>query len=404
MDHSDQQQRRIPGPRQMIALLSLMMALTAISIDLMLPAFGEMRSSFGMAPDSSEISATVTALFLGLASAQILYGPLSDRFGRRPLLFAGFSLYTIGAVGSALAPSFGLLLVSRFVWGTGAAGARVVSLAIVRDTYRGDQMARIMSLLMAVFIVVPVIAPSLGAGIIAILPWRALFWFCVLYVAVVAIWTVTRLPETLPPGIRIPLRFGRVARAARAVVTQQTAMAYALALMLLFAVFSSYLGSSQVIIDDVFGLKDRFPLIFGSLAALMGLAAIGNATFVERFGARRIVDVALTSYVLAATALVGLAVATDGRPGFWPFAVILAALLIANSLLTPNLNTLAMDPMGSMAGTASAVIGTAQIGGGAVIGSVIDRAYDGTITPLAAAFLAVSLLAWMVVRWGTART
>jgi len=387
----------------MIALLSLTMALTAISIDLMLPAFGEMRAFFGMDPDSSEISATVTALFVGLAAAQMIYGPLSDRFGRRPLLFVGFGLYVTGAVGAALAPTFGLMLVSRVIWGAGAAGARVVSLAIVRDSYRGDQMARIMSLLMAIFIMVPVLAPSIGAGIVVILPWQAVFWFCVLYATVVAGWCAIRLPETLDPAARIPLRFERVSRAARAVLSQRAAMAYALALMLLFGVFSSYLGSSQVIVDDVFGLGDRFPLVFGGLAALMGVAALANAAVVERFGSQRIVHSVVGGYVVAAVALVVLSVTTGGRPGFWPFILILALLLFANAILTPNLNTLAMDPMGEMAGTASALIGTAQIGGGALIGTLIDRAYDGSVTPLAIAFLVVGLLSWPAIRWGAAR-
>jgi len=391
------------GPRELIALLSLTMALTAISIDLMLPAFGEMRTAFDMDPDSSEISATVTALFIGLASAQMFYGPLSDRFGRRPVLFAGLGLYVLGAAGAALSPSFGLLLASRLLWGAGAAGARVVSLAIVRDSYSGDQMARIMSLLMAVFILVPVLAPSVGAGIIAFLPWRAVFWFCVVYAGAIATWSFLRMPETLDPASRIPLGFGRVATTARAVLSQRAAMAYAAAGMLLFGVFSSYLASSQVIVDDIFGLSERFPLVFGGLAAVMGVAALANATVVERLGARRIVDVVLTGYVLAAVALVVLSVTGDGQPGFWPFIVIVALLLFANALLSPNLNTLAMDPMGNMAGTASALIGTVQIGGGALIGSFIDRAYDGTVTPLAVAFLCVGVLTWTVVRWGAGR-
>ncbi|MCJ7725034.1 MAG: multidrug effflux MFS transporter [Acidimicrobiia bacterium] len=402
MNRQDQRQRGSIGPRELIALLSLTMALTAISIDMMLPAFGEMRASFGMDPDSPRISATITALFIGLASAQILYGPLSDRFGRRPVLFAGFGLYAVGAAGAALAPTFGLLLASRFLWGTGAAGARVVSLAIVRDSYRGDQMARIMSLLMAVFITVPVLAPSIGAGIITFLPWRAIFWFCVAYATVVAIWAVLRLPETLDPASRIPLRFDRVARTARTVLSQRAAMAHAVAMTLLFGVFSSYLGSSQIIIDDVFGLSARFPLIFSGMAVLMGVAALGNASIVERFGARRIVGVVLSGYVVAAGALVAVSMAGHGRPGFWPFTLVLALLLFSNALLTPNLSTLAMEPMGEMAGTASALIGTAQIGGGALIGSFIDGAYDGTVTPLAIAFLVMGVLAWLVVRWAPA--
>lgn len=401
MQTTDHEQPRSIGPREIVALLSFTMALTAISIDLMLPAFGEMRAAFDMDPDSSAISATVTALFVGLAVAQIFYGPLSDHFGRRPVLFVGFSLYAIGAAGSALAPSFGLLLASRFLWGTGAAGARVVSLAIIRDRYRGDEMARIMSLLMAVFILVPVLAPSIGSAIISFLPWQGVFWFCVVYAGGITLWCLLRLPETLDPEARLPLQFDRVVAAARTVVTQRSAMAYTAALTLLFGVFSSYLASSQVIVDDVFGLDDRFPLIFGGLAAVMGVAALGNASFVERFGARRIVGIVLKVYVGAGVGLLTLAQVTDGTPGFWAFAAFVALLLFCNALLTPNLNTLAMAPMGAMAGTASALIGTAQIGGGALIGSFLDNAYDGTVTPLAVGFVGVGVLSWLVVRWGS---
>jgi len=384
---------------ELLALLSLTMALTAISIDLMLPAFGEMRAAFGMDPDSPRISATITVLFVGLAGAQMLYGPLSDRFGRKPVLYAGMGLYALGAVGAALAPSFGLLLVSRFLWGVGSAGARVISLAIVRDTYEGDQMARMMSLLMAVFILVPVMAPSIGAAIITVLPWRAVFWFCVVYVGVVAVWSM-RLPETLPPSKRISLSFEGISKAARVVVTQRAAMAYSVAMMLLFGVFASYLASSQLIFDDVFDMADRFPLVFGGLAAVMGVTALVNASIVQRFGARRIVRHAIVGYMAIAGVLVAVALSTGGRPGFWVFAGLLAPLLSMNALLSPNLNALAMEPMGEVAGTASALIGTAQVGGGALLGSLIDSAYDGTITPLAVAFLGFGILIWMIVRWG----
>jgi DHA1 family bicyclomycin/chloramphenicol resistance-like MFS transporter len=387
------------GRGELLAMLSLTMALTAISIDLMLPAFGEMRAAFGMDPDSPQISATITVLFVGLATAQMLYGPFSDRFGRKPVLYVGMGLYTLGAVGAALAPSFGLLLASRFLWGAGAAGPRVISLAIVRDTYEGDQMARMMSLLMAVFILVPVTAPSLGAAIISVLPWRAVFWFCVVYVGAVAIWSI-RLPETLPPSTRISLSFKGISGAALTVVTQRAAMAYAAAMTLLFGAFASYLASSQLIIDDVFDMADHFPLVFGGLAAVMGVTALANASMVQRFGARLIVRRAIVGYLIVAGILVTVALSTGGRPGFWVFACLLATLLSMNTLLSPNLNALAMEPMGNVAGTASALIGTVQIGGGALLGSLVDRTYDGTITPLAVAFLGFGALTWLVVRWG----
>ena len=171
---------------------------------------------------------------------------------------------------------------------------------------------------------------------------------------------------------------------------------------LLFGVFASYLASSQLIIDDVFDMADHFPLVFGGLAAVMGVTALANASMVQRFGARRIVGRAIAGYLAVASLLVVVAFSTGGRPAFWVFACPLAMLLSMNALLSPNLNALAMEPMGSVAGTASALIGTVQIGGGAFLGSLVDHTYNGTITPLAVAFLGFGALAWLVVRWGTA--
>jgi DHA1 family bicyclomycin/chloramphenicol resistance-like MFS transporter len=389
--------RRI-RPAELLTLLSLTMAMSALAIDMMLPAFGEMRAAFGMAPDSPEVSATVTAFFVGLAAAQILYGPFSDRFGRRPVLFAGIGLFTLGAAGSALAPTFGLLLAGRVLWGLGAAGPRVIVLAIVRDTYQGDRMARAMSLMMAVFILVPVAAPNLGAALLHFLPWTSIFWFCAVYAAGIALWAMARLPETLDPSHRIPLQFHRVRRAASRVVTERAAMGYAAAMMILFALFSSYLGSTQLIIDDVFGLDARFPLIFGAMAAVMGATTLANAAVVERIGARRMVRAASTAYVVFSALLVALAAATGGLPSFWAFIVLLTLVLAMNALLTPNLSTLAMNPMGEVAGTASALIGTAQIGGGALLGSIVDRLYDGSVAPLSVGFLSAGALAWLLIR------
>ncbi len=389
------------GRRELLALLSLTMALTALSIDLMLPAFGEIRAAFGMEPDAPEAAAMVTVFMIGLASVQLLYGPLADRFGRKPMLFAGFALSAVGAAGAALAPSFGLLLFSRFIWGVGAAGPRVIGLAIVRDTHRGDEMARAMSFIMAVFILVPVLAPSVGAAILSFTSWRAVFWFCVIYVAVMALW-VLRMPETLDPADRIELRFDGVRRALRLVVSQRSAMAYTAAMTLLFTAFVSYLATSELIVDDVFDLADRFPLVFGGLAAVMGIAVLANASMVGRFGSRRIVGWVLPTYVGAAGGLVALTLAADGTPSFWVFVSSLGLILCMHALLIPNLNALAMEPMGRVAGTASALIGTAQLGGGALLGSFIDRAYDGTVTPLAVGLLVCAALALGVVRWGAA--
>ncbi|MEX2421441.1 MAG: MFS transporter, partial [Actinomycetota bacterium] len=205
------------------------MALTALGIDLMLPLFPAMRGDLGLAPDSTAVAGLITAYFLGLASGQLVYGPLSDRFGRRPVLLAGFAIYGLGALAAALAPAMSWLLVARFVWGFGAAGPRVITMAIVRDTFEGEQMSRAMSTIMAIFILVPVIAPSIGAALGGVVGWRWLFALCMVAGTLVAVWS-RRLPETLAAEHRLELRFGRLGQAARVVGGNRVTVGYALAL------------------------------------------------------------------------------------------------------------------------------------------------------------------------------
>ena len=200
------------GRTELVALLALTMALGALGIDLMLPAFDEIRSAFDLAADSTRVAGIVTTYMLGLAVGTLVYGPLSDRTGRRPALYLGFFLYGVGALGAALAPSLSTILVARFLWGVGAAGPRTMVLSIIRDSYEGDELAKRMSTVFAVFILVPVLAPTLGAGIVAVAPWRWVFWTCVVYVGAIALWA-TRLPETLDPADRLESRPSDVMRA-----------------------------------------------------------------------------------------------------------------------------------------------------------------------------------------------
>ncbi|HSL59228.1 MAG TPA: MFS transporter, partial [Acidimicrobiales bacterium] len=248
--------RRAPGERQLTALLAMSMALSALGIDLMLPAFDEIRAELGMAEGATAVTGLITAYFLGLAVGQLVYGPVADRFGRRRALYIGYAVYGVGALATTVAPSFGLMLLGRFVWGLGAAGPRVVTLAVVRDRYEGDRMSRAMSSIMAVFILVPVVSPALGAGIVAVASWRWVFGVCVIAAAVMAVWAL-RLPETLREEHRMErLRFAPIARAARIVVSDRRAVAYTLAMTSLYGALTSYLGTSENLIGDTFGRPD----------------------------------------------------------------------------------------------------------------------------------------------------
>jgi len=376
----------------------MVMAATALGIDLMLPAFGSMRIDFGLPPDSTAVTGTVTTYFLGLALAQVVYGPLSDRFGRKPVLYFGLVLYAVSALVSALAPSLGVLLIARFSWGLGAAGPRVMALSIVRDVFAGDRMARAMSFIMAIFILVPVVAPSLGALITVVADWRWVFGFCVIFGISLALWS-RRLPETLRPEHTREFRFRPILAAARIVVSNRATFGYTLALTALFGVFMSYLASSEIIFTETFDRGAQFPFIFGGLALAMGGAVLANTAVVMRFGPRRVVHGVLLIYLVAAAAMTVLVAISGGKPPFWPFIIGLGVLLSSHGLLIPNANTVAMDPMGEVAGTASAVIGTVTTAGGALLGAALDSRFDGTVTPITLGFLGLGLVATLIVLW-----
>lgn len=390
--------QRALGPREFTIFLAMSMALAALGIDLMLPAFRLIRADLGLAPGSTAVAGIITTYFVGLAAGTVIYGPLADHFGRRAMLYTGFVVYAVGAAISALAPSLGWLLLARFVWGFGAAGPRVVTLAVVRDTFEGERMSRAMSMIFAVFILVPVMAPALGSLAIRVVSWRWLFAACLLAVAAVALWA-RRLPETLAEEHRLDLSFRRVGRAARAVVGERRTMGYTLALTALYGAFTSYLATAENLFAVTFGVTTRFPLYFGLLAGTMGVAMLINARVVERTGVRRLAHGLLVVYVLVAAGFVALAVATDGRPPLGAFLPFAGALLCAQALVMPNCNTIAMQPMAAIAGTASAVIGATQIAVGALLGALLDRTFDGSILPLTLGFLGYGMLALTLVAW-----
>jgi DHA1 family bicyclomycin/chloramphenicol resistance-like MFS transporter len=370
------------SPREFVGLMAVCMAMAALSIDLMLPAFPAIREDFGLAADSTGTSWIVTAFFLGLAGGQVVYGPLSDRFGRKPLLYAGLSIMAVSAAATALAPTLGAVIAGRVLWGIGAAAPRSLALAMVRDTFTGDRMARTMSHVMATFVLVPVLAPSAGSAVLAIAPWRTLFWLPGIAAVLVGIW-LRRLPETLPPARRRATSPAALLQAGREVVRTPQTVGFAIALTGLFGMMTAYLATSELIINDVFGRAEQFPVIFGALALFLAAGSFFNARFVIRLGLYRVLRFA-AGYLVAAAALLALvAWRTDGRPSFALFALTIALLLPAVAMLMPNCNTAAMVPLPHVAGTAAAVLGTVSTAGGSLLGSVLDSRFDGTIAPFA---------------------
>ena len=383
--------------RELIVFLAMAMALSALGIDLLLPAFPEIRAEFGLAPGSTEVSRFITAYFVGLASGQLVIGPLSDRFGRRTLLRAGIVLYLVGATLTVLAPSFTLLLTARFVWGVGAATGRVLAVAIVRDRFVGAAMARTVSLIMAVFVTVPVVAPALGVLLLRFLAWDQLVLINVLAAAAVLAWSV-RLEESLPDGVRRTLRPRDLGASAARVLRHPASGPLIVAQAVLFGAFASYLSTSEIIYREVFDSEALFPLLFGGMAFTMGFATLVNGRLVERTGLRRMLRIDLVGYLAGAFLLLAIALASGGRPPLVAYVLVLGVLLSSHAVLIPNLNARAMEPMGDIAGMASAINGSVLVGGGALIGALIDSAYDGTVMPLASATVAVGLLTTLLLR------
>lgn len=385
-----------PGSRWFIATLAGCMAATALAIDTALPAFPELRTAFGLADDATSITGVITAFFLGSSLGLLPAGLLADRFGRKAVMWGGLALYIAGAIASIFAPSLTVLFVARFVWGLGSAGPRVAAMAMVRDAYEGEQMAKQMSLIMAIFILVPTFAPALAAGVLLLGPWQAVFWMCVI-VAVVIAAMVSLLPETLAVDDRRPLAVGDVGRSLRLVVGTPGSVAYLAALSALFGTFLSYLASSEIILEQVFELGEWFPLFFGGVAMVLGGAVLINSRYVELLGLQRIIQVGLAGLVVSAVLLLTLSLATGGTPPFWPFTIALAAVLFFTQLVMPNLNAAAMRPLGRVAGSAAALFGMIPGVIGAIVGGAIDRQFDGTVTPMSVAFVVLSVVA--IVAW-----
>lgn len=386
-------------------MVALCMAMAAMSIDLLLPAFPEMRADFGLEPGATEISRVITGFFVGLGLGQLVYGPLSDRFGRKPVLYAGIAVYIAGAVASTRAESLDAFIACRALWGFGAACPRSLALAILRDSFEGDRMARVMSNVMATFILVPIVAPSVGSGLLAVGDWHLTLWVPVAVAVLLAAWIALRLPETLPVEQRRSVSPKALVAAAGAVVANRQTMAFCAASTFLFGIMTAYVGSTQVIVEEVFDQADLFPVIFGVLAIGLALGSLLSARLVMRVGLARLVRFGALYAVVSAAALAAVGIATDGRPPLWLFLIASAVMLPSVTSLVPNTNTAAMAPLGHVAGMAAAIIGTISTIGGALLGGVVDSAYDGSVRPFtvgALAFAAVAGTAIMFARTTTA--
>lgn len=385
-------ERRV-GETEFVLLMALTSALTALAIDMLLPGFSGMREAFGLEPDSTDLAATITLFFVGNGIGNLIYGPMADAWGRKPVLVASLGLYGAAALAATLAPNLTVLLIARFVWGVGAGGPRVLTQAIVRDRFSGDAMARVMSLVQAAFFIGPVAAPLLGAGLVALGSWRWVMAFGVISAVITAIWSL-RLQETLPVERRRPLSLRAVTGAVRIVLGHRATLLFSLSLMFISGAFFSFLSSSELIFEDVFGHGDWFVAYFSTMALLLGIMSLGINRLLRRISAGRITATAGAGMIMFSAARAVLAQATDGVPPFWIWVILFTLSNFCAVAMFPSLNSLALEPMGDLAGTAASVIGFLTSIGGAILATITDRRLGGTVAPLAFGYLLYSVIAY----------
>jgi DHA1 family bicyclomycin/chloramphenicol resistance-like MFS transporter len=372
-----------PGTREFVALMAALMASNALAIDSMLPALPAIGEGLGVAEDNRR-QLVITAYLLGFGFAQLIYGPLSDRFGRKGLLIGSLGLFGIFSLLAGIASSFTLLLAARAMQGVAAAATRVLVVSVIRDRYQGSGMARIMSIVMIVFMIVPVLAPSLGQGVLAIASWRHIFILLAVYGAVLALWTWLRLPETLREEHRRPLSVGHIGEAIWITVRTRQSIGNTLAQTLLMGALFAFIGSIQQIVFDVFGRPDLIGIVFACIAGPMVFSSYANSKLVMRFGSRRLLLIALS--VFTGLAFFHAAVAETMGETIWMFVLLQALTMSCFGLIGANAGALAMEPLGHVAGTASSVQGVITTVGGALIGFAIGQQFNGTTLPFLIGF------------------
>lgn len=378
------------GRAEFIAVIALLMALNALAIDIMLPGMQQIGAALGVT-DENERQYVITAYLLGFGATQLLFGPISDRYGRRGPLLVGIVIYVVAAGAAVFAPDFRVLLALRLIQGAGAASTRVLSIAITRDIAGGRQMAEIMSLVMMVFMIMPVIAPTIGQVILLVADWHYIFAFMAAGGMLAIGWFGARIPETLTADMRRPFSLASIADGFRVVVTNRLSVWYTLATTFVMAALFGFINTVQQIYVGIYGLGVWFPAVFALVAGFMSAASFMNSRIVARIGMRRVSHAAILVFLVTSIVLWMMSLA-----GEVPLPLFLALFVVAMSafgVITANFSSIAMEPLGRLAGIASSVQGFIQTFGAALLGAAIGQSFDGTITPVMAGFALVSATA-----------
>lgn len=388
--------RKVPSKAEFIALIAMLFAIIAFSIDALLPALPRIGAELSPL-DPNRAQLIVIAFVLGMGAATLVTGPMSDAWGRKPVILGGTLLYILGAALAWSAPTLELLLLARFVQGVGAAGPRVVGMAIVRDLYGGREMARILSFIMLVFMLVPAVAPLVGSWIIAAAGWRAMFGAFVIFAAVACLWLTLRLPESLPPAARRPMRARVLKQAVAEVLTHPVVRLSIMAQTMGYVMLFTTISLIQPVFDQVFDRGAQFPLWFAGMAVISGSASIINAALVMRLGMQRLAMVAFGGQMILSSIMTLSWVA--GLRGDAIFAIYLiwqCTVLFQSGLTVGNLNAIAMEPMAHIAGTAASVIGAISTVSGALIAAPIALVFNGTPLPMSLGVGGASAVAFVL--------
>ncbi len=382
------------GFGQFVALIAAMMATNALAIDSMLPALPNIGEALGV-HDPNARQWVITSYLLGFGVAQLAYGSLADRYGRKPVILAGLALYTIFAALCAFSTTFDMLLLARFLCGLGAASTRVLTVSIVRDCYSGRRMAQVMSLVFIVFLAVPILAPSVGQAVMLFASWRWIFGVLAIFGLVVMAWTIVKLPETQHPEDRIPISVKGVTSAFKVALTDRVAMGYTVAAALVLSGLFGFLNSAQQVFAEVLDAEAIFPLVFAAIAGTMAVSSLLNARIVERLGMRKVSHWALIGFISFAS--VHAVIAMTGHETLWTFALMQAGMMFCFGLVMSNFGAIAMEPLGHIAGAAASVQGFITTIGGALAGFVIGQSFNGTVVPLTLGFAGFGLAGLLTV-------
>ncbi|KEO92204.1 Bcr/CflA subfamily drug resistance transporter [Erythrobacter longus] len=386
-------EQRPLGQRELIVLMAMLMSLQAFGIDAMLPALGDIARDLSAQGNDRQL--VIGIYFLGAGIGALFPGALADRFGRRPILFISLVTYIGFSLACMFVPDFQSLLIMRFTQGLCTAGLSVLPAAVVRDQVGGDKMAKLMSLIMMTFLVVPLIAPAIGQVILMVAGWKAIFGFMAFMGIGVGAWAYFRMPETLAPENAQPIRPGAIARNMAQALSNRSAIGYVIGSSLVFGSLFGFLNSSQQLIAESFGMGDYFAFIFGGCVLGMVLANFLNSRIVERFGARRVSHAALFAFIVSAS--LQMWSASDGQQTVWEFLPLLSINMAMLGFVGANFSSIAMQPFFHIAGAASSIHTALRMTAGGALGALIGAAYDGTAFPLATAMVVCSIMTLCIV-------